>query len=859
LRLIVGIVSAARRAAWPTIFAALLLAGAGLNYAAHHLRMDTDTDNLFASSLPWRQAAIRENQNFPQFDRLIVAVVRAATPEEARETAAALNAALAADKADFHDSSYPAGDAFYSQEGLLLLPPAQLAKLLTSIVAAQPFLGQLAADPSARGLLGGLSLIAQGVQAGANLTPYNGALQAVQRNLQAAADGHPVPLSWQSLIGGNIGGGDGEFVLAHPVLNQGTLQPGGVATAALKRIAASLPDVRAGRATVDYTGQIPISDEEFASLTQGLVTGGIISVLLIALWLFLALRTWRLIVPILATLLLGLALTISFAAIFIGVMNLISVAFAILFIGLAVDFAIQFCVRLRDVRRDAPLLAFAIPETAFQAGGQIALAAAATSCGFFAFAPTPFTGVAELGIIAGAGMFIAFACTITFLPALVWVFAPRAEEVRVGLPYGAQMDGLLSKHRRGVLAAFVVLALAGAASAFTIGFDANPLDTKDPNTESMRTLSTLLANPATNPFYADALAPNLAAARVLAGKLSALPQVAGVLSGATFVPDDQTPKLAMLAQAQNILAPTLLAAASPPTAPVTAPDIRAALVKTQAAIAAVAPQLPKGSALLALAATLAKLQGGSDAQLMAMNAALTRFLPGELNSLASSLNATPITVQNLPPGVAADWFLPNGQVRVEALPSAAAQTTAGLRQFANSVLAIAPDAGGPAISTMATAGTILGSFREAAWLAFFAIAAMLLLVFRNLRDTALVLTTLAMSALLTALLAKLVGLSINYANIIALPLLLGVGVSFNVYFVMNFRAGMKKFLASATAHAVLFSALTTGTAFGTLAASADRGTASMGVLLLLSLLAVLIATFVFLPALLYTIGNARKT
>ena len=149
----------------------------------------------------------------------------------------------------------------------------------------------------------------------------------------------------------------------------------------LKRIAASLPDVRAGRATVDYTGQIPISDEEFASLTQGLVTGGIISVLLIALWLFLALRTWRLIVPILATLLLGLALTISFAAIFIGVMNLISVAFAILFIGLAVDFAIQFCVRLRDVRRDAPLLAFAIPETAFQAGGQIALAAAATSCG----------------------------------------------------------------------------------------------------------------------------------------------------------------------------------------------------------------------------------------------------------------------------------------------------------------------------------------------------------------------------------------------------------------------------------------------------------------------------------------------
>ncbi len=858
MRPIVVIVSAARRRAWFTIIVSVLLGVAGMSYAARNLRIDTNTDDLFARSLPWRQAAIRESRNFPQFDRLIVAVVRAATPEEARETAAALNAALVADKKDFIDSSYPAGEAFYSREGLLLLPPDKLATLLTSIVAAQPFLGQLAADPSARGLLNGLALIAQGVQAGANLTPYDGALKQVQGNLAAAAAGKPVPLSWQSLIGGKVGDGDGEFVLAHPVLNQGTLQPGGVATAALMRIAASLPDVRAGRATVDYTGQIPLSDEQFASLTHGLVTGGIISVLLIGLWLFLAVRSWRLIVPILLTLVLGLALTISFAAIFIGVLNLISVAFAILFIGLAVDFAIQFCVRLRDVHLASSELSDAIPRTAREAGGQIALAAVATSCGFFAFAPTSFIGVAELGVIAGAGMLIALLCTITFLPALLRVFSPRTNKMSLGLPYGERADGFLQKYRRGVLVAFALLAVAGAGAAATIGFDANPLDTKDPNTESMRTLSKLLSNPATNPFYADALVPNLAAARVLSAKLAALPQVSGVISGATFVPDGQAQKLAMLAQARGILAPTLLAAATPPATPVSAADIRAALVKTQQAIAAVAPQLPKDSPLLGLAAVMVKLEGCTDAQLLAMNAALTRFLPAELSQLAASLNAAPITRASLPEAVAADWFLPDGQVRVEALPSAAAQTTAGLRQFAKAVLAIAPDAGGPAISTIATAQTILNSFREAALLAFLAITAILLLVFRNLRGPLLVLATLGMSVLLTALFAKIIGLSINYANIIALPLLLGVGVSFNVYFVMNFRMGIRKFLSSATAHAVLFSALTTGTAFGTLAASHDRGTASMGVLLLISLLAVLIATSVFLPALLYTVVNALE-
>jgi predicted RND superfamily exporter protein len=272
------------------------------------------------------------------------------------------------------------------------------------------------------------------------------------------------------------------------------------------------------------------------------------------------------------------------------------------------------------------------------------------------------------------------------------------------------------------------------------------------------------------------------------------------------------------------------------------------------------PELPPASPLLSIADALNDLLAQNDGQIMAMNAAITRFLPAELARLNDSLAAKPITQANLPPEIARNWFLPDGQVRVEALPTAAAQHTKGLRKFAKAVLSVAPNAGGPAISTIATAQTILDSFREAALLAALAIAIILFVVFRNFRDTFLVLSTLALSSLLTALFAKVDGLQINYANIIALPLLLGVGVSFNVYFVMNFRAGMRRFLHSATAHAVLFSALTTGTAFGTLAASHDRGTSSMGVLLLLSLLAVLISTFFYLPALLYVLldRDARK-
>lgn len=822
--------------------------------------MDTDTDHLFADSLSWRQAQIQENKNFPQFNDLIVAVIRGATPEETTQTAKALNAALAADKTDFKDSSYPAGNDFYQTEGLLLLPVNDLADMLTKIVSAQPFLGQLAAQPSAVGLFTGLGLIAQGVAAGSDISPYNTALRAVRDNLQAAAAGHPEPLSWQTLImGDGPGQGNVAFVLAHPVLDQGTLQPGGVATAALVKIAQTLPDVKAGRVTVNYTGQIPLSDEQFASLTHGLVLGGIISVLLIALWLYLALRSWRLILPILLTLLMGLVLTITYAAIFVQVINLISVAFAILFIGLAVDFAIQYCVRLRGIRHQQPDLGAALVATAREAGGQIALAATATACGFLAFTPTAFVGVAELGEIAGVGMFIALFCTITFLPALLKLCAPRPEAARIGLPGGGEADDFLHRHKHIVLGVFAVLAVLGAFSAATLKFDANPLNTKDPNTESMRTLHGLISDPQTNPFYADVMAPDLAAARAMTQRLNKLPEVAQVLSGATFVPLQQEQKLAMLAQAQTILAPTLQAIANPPQATVTAADIRASMGKTITAIDNVAAKLPKDSELLAIARVLKTLQGEDDARIMAMNGAIIRFLPQALQGLGNSLSARPITEETLPPSIKQDWFLPDGQVRVEALPTEAVQSTRGLRQFARAIESVAPQAGGPAISTIATAGTIIKSFQEAAVWAFLAITVILLLVMRNLWESLLVLVTLALSALLTALLARLSGMSINYANIIALPLLLGVGVSFNVYFVMNWRAGTRRFLSSATARAILFSALTTATAFGSLIFSADRGTSSMGELLSWSLIAVLVATFVFLPALLHTISDARKT
>jgi predicted RND superfamily exporter protein len=194
---------------------------------------------------------------------------------------------------------------------------------------------------------------------------------------------------------------------------------------------------------------------------------------------------------------------------------------------------------------------------------------------------------------------------------------------------------------------------------------------------------------------------------------------------------------------------------------------------------------------------------------------------------------------------------------VEVLPMAAARNSQGLHRFVTEVTHLAPDAGGTAVTVVATSNTIVGAFRSAAMAALLAIAVILVVALGRLRDAALVLAPLLLSAALTVLVMVLLQIPLNYANIIALPLLLGVGVSFNIYFVMNWRAGRRQMLASATARAVAFSALTTGTAFGSLALSGQPGTASMGALLLISLGCTLVASLIFVPALLAALAQVR--
>jgi hypothetical protein len=850
--LIIGLADFSRRNALAVVLAGALLAAFSGWMAAGHLGVSTDTDLMFAKSLPWRQRAIAFDKDFPQFSDLLVAVVDAQEPEEADATAAELAAKLSTDHARFLSVRRPDASPYLDKEGLLFLNTKSLSDLMEKTIDAQPFLGQLVADPSARGLFSALSLLGMGVTHGdVDLSPYLPPIRSFHQAMADAIAGHPEPLSWENLLGGNLSdlAGQYRFVLVQPKQDYGALQPGGAATDAMRAVISQLQFVKSGVAHVRITGQVALADVQFATVAQGMVTSLAGSLVLITLWLFLAVRTWRLIVPILGTLVLGLMLTLLFATVAVGTLNLVSVGFGVLFVGIAVDFAIQFSVRYRERRFENPDPAEAMRQNARRVGAQILVAATATAAGFLAFVPTAFSGVAELGLIAGVGMLIAFACTMGFLPAAITLCHPRGEAGAVGFAWARPLDPLVASKRRPILIVFGVLAVLAVALSPRLQFDSDPLDTQNPNTEAMRTLRDLLDNPVTNPYSIDVLTPNVEAAQALATKLKALPMVDSTIDLASFVPEDQEAKLAIIDDAQSILAATL-APPMAPTAPITPDQVRLAAKTALAQIDPAVAKLPAGHPLAAIAGDLRALQTASDAVAMSTNLALTRFLPDELNRLRTALGAEQVTLASIPPDIARDWRLPDGQARLQVMPKPLGRGSRELRRFVAEVTQVAPDAGGAAVTIVATAGTIVGAFRDAAVFAVLAITVILGIALRRVREVALVLAPLLLSAMLTLLIAVVLPLPLNFANIIALPLLLGVGVAFNIYFVMNWYSGQRALLGSATARAIVFSAFTTGTAFGSLALSGHPGTASMGELLLISLGCTLVASLVFIPALL---------
>jgi len=858
---IVGLIAWSVRHPARVIALAFVLAVLSSYYVAHHFKINTDISRLVKANKEWSGLDQAMSRAFPQRAQTVLVVVEARAPEFADVAAGLLTTALQKQPKEFVSAVQPAGGPFFEHNGLLFLPLEKVRSTTTQLVQARPLVNALTHDPSVSGLAGVLatSLLLPLLTGQVKLSDMRHLLSQSAAVIDRVLANQPAAFSWRALVdaGASIEPAR-TFITVQPLVDYGALEPGARASQAIRATAASLELTARYGATTRLTGEQPLADEEFASVKDGAALHGVAALIVMLVILWFALRSGRMIAAVFIALFVGLAVTTTLGLMMVGSFNMISVAFMVLFVGLGVDFGVQFSVKYREERHSDDRIAASLVKTAHSIGVPLTLAAVAVSASFFSFLPTAYRGVSELGEIAGIGMLVAYVTNITLLPALLKVFNPPWEAVSPGFKQLAPVDDFLDRHRKPVLVTTLVVVIGALPLLTHLQFDFNPLHLNDPHTESMATLLALKNSPEAAVNNVQVLAPSLADADRVAAHLKTLPEIGRVTTLSTFIPSEQQQKLLLVASAAQQLLPALTQAPAPPATDA----IRVAALKRAAnQLSLAAEDHPGLGAAEAnhLSATLLKLAAGNAATRDLAETAMAEPLKIALKQLLMLLQPSEITRDSLPSDIARDWVSTDGHALVDIEPKVPPGTDPGddtmLRHFAQAVKTAAPSAIGGPISVLHSANTIIKAFMQAAGWALLTITILLWLTLRRFGDVLRTLIPLLVSATVTLELCVVFSMPLNFANIIALPLMLGVGVAFKIYYVMAWRSGQTGLLQSSLTHAVVFSAATTATAFGSLWLSHLPGTASMGRLLTLSLFCMLIGAVVFQPVLM---GKPRE-
>jgi len=849
--IVVSVVKACTRFASLTVVAALILAITAGYYTSRNFIINTDINTLISPDLDWRK---RDNQFEKAFDRdrTILAVVDAPTPELTSAAAAALAQKLSGDVSHF-ESVQPLGSgAFFEKNGLLFLPVAEVGQLTGQFESAAPLIEIMAGDPSIRGLTGALETGLAGVKRGqVKLDGAERPFTLIAQTVENVMKNGSGTFSWRELTSDKplTDADRRSFIEFKPILDFKALEPGKDATDAIRQAARDLNLPGEYGARVRLTGPVPIANEEFATVQDGAIVNGIGTVLVVLLILWMALHSAKIISAVFLNLFIGLSITTAVGLWMVGSLNLLSIAFAVLFVGLGVDFGIQFSVRYRSERFKGDDLRLALEKAAERSAVPLSLAAMATAAGFLSFLPTDYKGISELGKIAGVGMLVAFTTSITVLPALLRLLNPPGESEPVGYAFLAPVDYFLEKHRVVIIVGTLLIAVAGLPLLYFLRFDFNPINLRSPKVESIATFLDLRSDPNTGANAINVMTNSDADAKKIEERLSKVPEVLRVMSLDSFVPEDQPAKLKLIGQGARILGPALNPDSidAPPSDQENVESLKGSAENLRRT--AGDDKGPGAVASRRLADALSKLADSDQATRDKTQAIFVSPLKVVLDQLKNSLQAQPVSLKTLPADLVSSWKTKDGLTRVEALPRGDPNDNDTLRKFAAAVLNAEPNAIGGPVSILKSGDTVVKAFIHAGITALLVISFLLWLALRRVTDVLLTLVPLLVAGAVTLEICVLIGLPLNFANIVALPLLLGVGVAFKIYYVTAWRSGRTNLLQSSLTRAIFFSALTTATAFGSLWLSSHPGTASMGKLLALSLVTTLAAVLLFQPAL----------
>ena len=851
-----------RRPGW--VVALVLAATVGLGiYAATNLGVNADPNAMISADLPFRTREREFQQAFRSAADDLLVLVEADSAFAAGRAADALAARLGQRPDLFERVQLAGGGDFFRRNALLYLDLPELEALADRLAAVQPFLAELARDASVVGVSDLLAKAAQARRDGTDVgMDLAGALDRVSTAVEAAQQGRAAPDPWgDALIGGSLSEEARHRVIAlRPNAKYDELLFAEPAVQAIRADAQAAGLTPEHGVQVRITGSSVLNYEELQVVASQGKTLALVALVLFTFATFFAVRSLRVLVALVASLVVSLIWSNAFAAATIGHLNQVSATFNVLIIGLGGELGIHFCMRYAELAAKGRSRTDALTETGATIGSSLFSSAVTTAIGFLVFWPTDYRGVAELGLIAGAGVLLSLAASLTLLPALLSLGARTHPYFAApSLPFAARLKHVPVTYARPIRWAAVAVAVGSLVLIPRVRFDHNPVNLRDPSTESVRAFQDLLGQSSTSPWTVDLVAPDLATAQAKAAALTQLPFVSDARTLVDYVPDQQDEKRAML-ETMAFLVP-------PPARHGAPPDVAAqmaALGRLEAALAPGAGDRGDGgdarfaasearlhAALGSLRAAVAAAPD-PNALLGSLQSNVVGSLVEQLDDLVAGLSPDRVTLDTLPPELREMMLAEDGRARVTVIPKQDLNDSASLEEFVDGVYAVAPEGTGPAVGLIEWGRVTSGAMKQAMLVGFIATALFLFLLWRNWWDTALAFFPLGLAGLATCAALVLLGWHFDFANVIVLPMLLGMGIDNGVHLVHRHRTNPEEedVLASSTARAVWFAALTTVLSFGSLAFASHRGMASLGRLLTLGVAATLVSYVVVLPAVL---------
>ncbi len=841
------------------IIALMMAFGLGLLfYIKDNLGINTDTGDMLSETLPWRKLDIEYEKRFPQFLNNILIVIESDTPDQASDSAKQLYDALKTGPPSFNDIYYPAALPYFRQSAFLFLKTDELQDLADHLARVQPFLGTLLRDKNLRGLFTMLGDALQARQDGEEIS-----IEPLLSNINRTLEDPQYQISWQHLL--NINENEKksvyrEFITLQISGSDNGLLPG---DDVIKQIRTTVNAAGLNNNTVKtkLTGSTVLSNEELKSVSKANILAIMVSVILVATILTFGLGSIWTVFSCLLTLIMGLITTTAFATLTVGELNLISVAFAVLYIGLGIDFAIHLSLRYQErvpLASDTNDALKTAMESIFRS---LLLCAITTTIGFYAFIPTNYRGVAELGWIAGSGMLISFLYTFTLLPALLSLKPLKLDKkLRENGRHSLlrQLNKIPSQYPRFILIITIIVIISILSQYDHINFDFNTLNLQDPKNESVQTYRDLLSDSDTAPWHGILLKKSRATALQTKHAFEKLNTVGKVVWLEDLLPRGQAEKLSVIDEMNLITGPLALAA----TTGLKREQYTDAIENLLTRLKNIHNKtLSKQTDRLALNLNRLLNESPDIKTLKKIEGRMLDNLDGRIQHLNDALAATEVRIQDLPNRVKKRW-LNQGVYRLQILPKENLNDNAAMRRFVEQLQTQDIDVIGSPIIQVEAGNAVLGAFKAASFYALIAVGLLLLILSRKKSDTIIILVTVLIGVIFTFGFMLLFNIPLNFANVIGLPLLLGIGVDSSIHISDRFRQEQtgppQDILKTGTYRGVIISLMTTIFSIGNLAFASHLGTASMGLLLTAGLVSMMISTLLFLPAFLIWRSSSQE-